>query len=313
MPDQPTQLTTQISSAGLPKAADQPLLPKESLLKRTVPWIAILSFVLTTVTFVINANLRRKELTFTFLGAESVVHIDRTSLKGSLSIRYQDVPISELYRLSFAVRNSGSSAIREDDVKEPLQINFPKGYVLLDPSTVEETRPHFKITIDRDRSNSQALDVTFLLLNPGDEARFSVDALYVGVEPPSMSGRIVDVRSITNVDLSKSKNEQRSPLPFVQNSKLRNTFYWFIVLYNSVLGIFCSIYLGAVIRSFIKVKRWERQWGSLEKDVVLARTEFAAQMQRNPTKTIEDYQKAWREFDSIQTSRLASAGAQNET
>ena len=305
MPDQPTQLITQVAQTNLPGTVSQPILQKETLLKRILPWIAILSFGLTALTFATNANLRRKELTFAFLGAENLVHIDRSSLKGSLSIRYQDVPISELYRLSFSVRNSGSSAIREDDIKEPIEINFPKGYVLLDPSTVEETRPQFKIDIERNKLNAQALDLMFPLLNPGDEARFSVDALYIGTEAPFMSGRIVDVRNITNIDLSKTKNEQRSPLPFVQNAKLRSTFYWLVVLYNLVFGTFCVIYLGAVIRWFIKLKRWEGKWGS----PAAARGDFAIQIQKNPPKTTEEYQKMVRDFELAQANRLAASGA----
>jgi|GEM_PF-5218325 len=277
MPETPRQMLQKSVQINREKA-DAVVLAhanKESFLKRVLPWFSLISVLIAALTFVTNANLRRKELTFSFTGVDNLVHIDRSSLKGSLSIRYQDYPISELYRLTFVLRNTGSSAIRAEDVKEPLQIIFPAGYVLLEPTIVEQqTKPQFSIQVVRDLKLPQVLDVSFPLLNPGDEVHLSINTLQVGAGSPILSGRIVDVRQITNLDLSKSKMDQRSPMPFVQNAKLRQTFYWLIVLFNGLLGVVFVILLFFTIIAFARRKFWLQKWGDVESKMVAERKAF---------------------------------------
>ena len=304
MPDVTDRMIGITPSGGV----SSPLPQKESFLKRVLPWFSILSVSIAALTFITNANLRRKELTFTYLGAENLVHIDRNSLKGSLSIRYQDVPINELYRLIFTIKNNGSSAIKDEDIKEPLEVTFPKGYVLLDPATVEETKPSFTLNVSRKSTDSQVLAITFPLLNPGDEARVSINALYVASSSPTLVGRIVDVRSITNIDLSKSTIDQRLPFSFVQNAKLRSTLYWFVVLYDLLFGLLCAFFTVKMCVGFIAQRRWQRQWGSLEMSIASDRREFQLAMQKSPPKLVEEYQKQSAVFEKVQADRLLAAG-----
>ncbi|WP_158793214.1 hypothetical protein [Granulicella sp. L60] len=213
----------------------------EPIIRRILPWFSILGVFIALATFFLNVNLRRKELTFTYLGADNLIHIERKGLADALSIQYGNVPISELYKLTFTIRNSGSTAIKAEDIKEPLEIVFPKEFSLLGAPSIEETRPQFAAHLDKNESNDHVLDLAFPLLNPGDELRVSVDSLYLGKQAPVLMGRIVDVKQITNVDASTSKIDSRTVLPFIQNATLRHAVYWSLVTFDGIAGMFFLI------------------------------------------------------------------------
>jgi hypothetical protein len=250
-----------IQLRAVPQSSSSQNKAGEPIIKRILPWFSILGVFIALATFFLNANLRRKELTFTYLGADNLVHIERKGLADTLSIQYGNVPINELYKLTFTVRNSGSTAIKAEDIKEPLEIVFPEGFSLLGSPSIEETRPQFTARLDKNESNSHMLNLTFPLLNPGDELRVSVDSLYLGKQSPVLVGRIVDVKQITNVDASTSKTDSRTVLPFIQNATLRHAVYWTLVAFDGIAGAFFVVIGFFQISKFLRYQIWQKKWG----------------------------------------------------
>jgi hypothetical protein len=233
---------------------------EESLIKSILPWFSLVGVVVAVFTFFTNANLRRKEISCTYLGASSIVHIDRGSLQGPLSIFYRDVPVNELFRTSFVIQNTGSSAIKAEDIKEPVQLVFPRGYQLLSPPSLDDTSPHFSASVTADPNNSNILNISFVLLNPGDQMWISANAIHVTDEAPKLIGRIVEVKRIKNVDASKGNSESAEPLPHLQNTILRKSIYYSLLIFNFAISAFFLVMFVIGQFQFIRLKIWTSKW-----------------------------------------------------
>ena len=237
---------------------------REPLLKRIAPIFTMISAIVALTALFLNTYSRSRGLACTYLGNDSILQIDKGALPGPLVIRYRDQPIEALYALKFSIKNIGSSAIKDSDIKAPLELVFPRGFSLLDSITVR-TRPEFSLSAQKDPNNQNRLILSFPLMNAGDEATITVNALGVGSDSPFLTGRIIDVKSITNLDLSKGKNEARL------NQHINAPLVWTLVVLNGLLGaIFLFILLWSSF-TLIQAVIWRTRWMTRAKAAIIAR------------------------------------------
>jgi hypothetical protein len=175
-----------------------------------------------------------------------------------MRVEYNGQPVSSLIKMKFVFRNTGSSAIKGEDIREPVRLYFPKSVLLLN-SSVDRTSPSqfsFESTVD---SQNSAVNCSFSLLNSGDEAYLSVYAYNSEPAMPEVRGRSVDVRQIQSSD--DSQKPQTNPFPFTSSLGVRRVLYWVLVLFNALQIILFTLVEGKLISEFVHYKIWSEKWG----------------------------------------------------
>jgi hypothetical protein len=144
------------------------------------------------VSVLLSVAARKKELTCTLLNTTRLVSENLGGIDPDMRVEFRGQPIYSLSKMTFSLRNTGSAAVRAQDVSEPVHLQFPAGARLLS-AVVERTLPlKFSFSAKQVSEVSQVL-LEFPLLNSGDEAIFSVYVLNSEAQRPSFEGRVVDV------------------------------------------------------------------------------------------------------------------------
>jgi hypothetical protein len=209
------------------------------------------------VSILLAAAARKKELTFVFLGRDKLISLDAGGISSDVKVEYNGKPVMSLTKMRFVIRNTGSSAIKGEDVREPLTLYFSTGTQLLN-SAVDRTLPtEFTFQTVADQA-ARSVTCTFPLLNSGDEAYFSVFALNSTGEIPEVRGRIVDVKEILSED--DSQRQQASPLPFTSSAGTRRVLYWVLFGFNCFAFSLAAGLTGAFAIQFLRIKQWELRW-----------------------------------------------------
>jgi hypothetical protein len=207
----------------------------------------------------IGLSGRKKELVCAYLGSDKLVSLDAGGISAAVKVEYQGQPVTSLMKMRFVVRNTGSSAIKGEDVREPITLYFPKAVQLLN-SSVDRTSPtQFTFQVVPNPADNTVI-CSFPLLNSGDEAYFSVFAYNSIPVAPEVRGRIVDVREIQNVD--DSRHQQANPFPYTSSPGVRRVLYWVLVTFNAILCLLFAVLDVALAWAFAEFKAWKTKWQS---------------------------------------------------
>lgn len=200
---------------------------------------------------------RKKELVCAYLGADKLVSLDAGGISAAVKVEYENQTVTSLVKMRFVIRNAGSSAIKGEDVLEPITLYFPQSVKLLN-SSVDRTLPaRFNFEVVSNTADN-TVSIKFPLLNSGDEAYFSVFTYDSTPVSPEVRGRIVDVREIENVD--DSQHQQANPFPFTSSIGVRRVLYWAVLSFNAL----CAILIVGVavygIATFARLQFWWSRW-----------------------------------------------------
>jgi len=196
-------------------------------------------------------------------------------------VEFQGQAIRSLLKMNFAIKNTGSIAIRAEDIKEPLGLVFPDGVQVLN-AAVEKTVPDFTFHTSLEASRT-ALSYDFPLLNPGDEAYVAVYVYNSPPRQPTARGRIVDVRQIGFLDSSAAK--QPNPFPYLPSDSVRRVAYWVLLAFNCSLAlVFAAMFIKAAAE-LIQWRDWLKKWADEYEKAVIEK-----EPDRKP-----EYEKARRE------------------
>lgn len=199
----------------------------------------------------------KKELACVYLGSDRLVSLDAGGVSGAVKVEYEGLTVTSLTKMRFVVRNTGSVAIKGEDVREPITLYFPKSVQLLN-SSVDRTSPtQFNFQVNPDPKDN-TVTCTFPLLNSGDEAYFSVFAYNSVPNVPEVRGRIVDVKEIHSLD--DSQHRQADPFPFTSSIGARRVLYWVLLLFNAVLCLLWVFLFVAAIWTYVQYKIWKPKW-----------------------------------------------------
>lgn len=134
-------------------------------------------------------------------------------LGGNIEIRYQGIPVDNLFLLRVKLRNAGNTPIRRQNIVKPMTFIFDPGTSLILPPQVVNKRPD-NLTVawslpssDQDDSRPRGFSMSFDLLNPGDEVM--VEFLCTGNPVlPALTARIEGVKELEIVDPTEMKYKQ---------------------------------------------------------------------------------------------------------
>lgn len=113
-----------------------------------------------------RSSLELKYVSFTTL----IKKIDRLE---ELTIVYDGKPLDQISSTEFILLNSGRTPIVESDLISPPEITFPTDIEILDVRTETLNPMNLEVNISQIESTN-AIAITFPLLNPGDYVHFSV-------------------------------------------------------------------------------------------------------------------------------------------
>lgn len=216
--------------------------------------VPVASVIVALASLFIGLSARRKELTCVFLGTERLVSVSN-NFATDLSVQYRGQPVTSLTKMNYVLRNAGAVAIRGTDIVEPLELDYPVGTKLLD-ARVDKTLPSdFSFTTALKGSN--AISLTFPLLNQGDEVYFSVYVYNSEPESPTLRGRVVDVRLLLASD---AKSSQGRVLPFVSNTATKTAIFWILLLINALFGAATLGLWVYALKETIVAGNWRHQW-----------------------------------------------------
>ncbi len=183
--------------------------------------VPIAEVAIALVGLLLTLAARRKELACVYLGSDKLVSLEGGPHPGII-VQFQEQGVTSLVKMKFVLRNVGSTAIKGEDVKEPIELYFPKEVKVLN-SLVERTAPaEFKFQAPSDPGRG-VVTCEFFLLNSGDEAYFSVYTYNSEPKRPEVRGRIVDVKRIQSLD--ESQSQSINPFPFTSNVGVRKVLY----------------------------------------------------------------------------------------
>ena len=157
---------------------------------------AVLAVLGIAATFYIASRQKgRKELSAGFLIKKHLIQIS-DEVSDRISVSFNGKPVQNLKIYSYGVKNSGSLEIRTEDFERPLQLELSDGVRMLE---VRSDRQHPKELSPRIAVNGQTVEVTPLLLNPGDF--FVIDILATG-EPGNIkvNQRIAGINKIHKIN-----------------------------------------------------------------------------------------------------------------
>jgi hypothetical protein len=219
----------------------------------------------TVISLLLTIAARKKELTCIQIASTRLVSENLGGIHPDLHVEFHGQPIGSLSKETFSLRNTGAAAIKGTDILEPVHLQFPPSTKLL-TAIAERTSPSgfsFGATAAPD---SNAINLSFSLLNAGDEAQFSVYLLNADVQKPTFAGRVVDVTQMSFVDASSASDAP--PLPFFRSHAVRSIFRWTLsIIYGALTAIFIGFWVAALV-SYLKYLPWKRKWKSEYDEVI---------------------------------------------
>jgi hypothetical protein len=219
--------------------------------------VPIVGVTVAVIGLFIGLAARKKELVCAYLGAEKLVSLDAGGISAAVKVEYENQAVTSLVKMRFVIRNTGSSAIKGDDVLEPISLYFPQSVKLLN-SSVDRTLPaRFSFDVVSNPADN-TVTIKFPLLNSGDEAYFSVYTYDSAPVTPEVLGRIVDVRQIESLD--DSQRQQADPFPFTSSIGVRRVLYWVVLGFNASCGGVAVGFALYFILLFARLQLWWSKW-----------------------------------------------------
>ncbi len=177
---------------------------------------------------------------------------------------FRGQPIYSLSKMTFTLRNTGSAAVRSQDVSEPVHLQFPVSAKLLNVS-VEKTSPLKFSFFAKSIPETSQVELDFPLLNSGDEGTFSVYLLNSDPQQPSFEGRVVDVPQLVYVESSQNA-DPNAGWPHWSHATRTIIRWLLLVLYCLLTAGSIGIILYEVV-SRIRKARWVRRWSKLSEEL----------------------------------------------
>lgn len=136
------------------------------------------------------ASWRPKHLDYAIVNDIPILWRGAHSFKQSMSVRYDDIELSDPRLVTVRIRNTGKKAIRPEDFDEPVSVSFTKNPPI-QARIFEGTSPKFgRAAISR---HGQGVHVESLMINPRDW--FDIQILSDGPHGNiTVQSRIVDAR-----------------------------------------------------------------------------------------------------------------------
>lgn len=240
-----------------PQRAPMADLEKSKLVRVVQVLVPIVGVAVAAIGLLIGLAGRKKELVCAYLGADKLVSLDAGGISSAVKVEYEDQTVTSLVKMRFVIRNTGSLAIKGEDVLEPVTLYFPKSVKLLNTS-VDRTLPvrfNFEVALN---PADNTVTTRFPLLNSGDEAYFSVFTYDSTPITPEVGGRIVDVIGIESLD--DSQHQQSNPFPFTSSIGVRRVVYWVVLSFNALCAILISGVGVYAIVIFARQRFWWSRW-----------------------------------------------------
>lgn len=255
---------------------------KSSLVRIIQVLVPIVGVGVAIVGLLIGLAGRKKDLVCSYLGSDKLVSLDAGGVSDAVKVDYQNQTVTSLMKMRFVIRNTGSSAIKGEDVREPITFVFPKSVRILN-SAVDRTSPMaFNFQVISNPSDN-TVSCNFPLLNSGDEAYFSVFTYNSTPVVPEIRGRIVDVKEIEHLD--ESQRQQANPIPFVTSIGVRKVFYWVAFVFNTLCASLTLGFALYAIGLFVRLRLWWSKW----KKAFDKNREFVFKSQGNKPSAVLDY------------------------
>lgn len=102
--------------------------------------VPVLALLVTAIGLYLSVQARKKEISCEYIGSSRLVSITAGGIPSDVKMEYHGQPVQSLSKLGFVLRNTGSAAIKRDDVLEPIKLVFPPTVRILN-STVDGTSP----------------------------------------------------------------------------------------------------------------------------------------------------------------------------
>jgi hypothetical protein len=239
---------------------------QKEVLSKFLRFVPILSVGIALIALLTSLEARKKGLTCTYVGSTNLVSVASAGLEKSLKVEVSGQTVTSLAKMSFTVRNTGAVAIRSDDIKEPIGLYFPKNAKLLSAAVDRTNPPGFTFRVNLDAANN-IVYCDFPLLNSGDEAYVST---YVYDSPaiiPQLKGRVVDLKSISNVD--ESGKQAANPFPYLASVAARKAAYWTLLISHALLVIVAITLLCVAGTEYFRWRLWLRRWANVYEATVL--------------------------------------------
>jgi len=216
------------------------------------------------VSVLLSVASRKKELTCTLLNSTRLVSENLGGISPDMRVEFRGQPIFSLSKMTFSLRNTGSAAVRSQDVSEPVHLQFPAGAKLLNAS-VEKTSPlKFSFSTKSFPETSQ-VELDFPLLNSGDEGIFSVYLLNSDLQRPSFEGRVVDVPQLVYAE-SLQNTDPNAGWPHWSHATRTIIRWTLLVLYGLLTAGSIGMLLYEIVTR-IRDARWKPRWSKLFQDL----------------------------------------------
>src|SRR5579864_5152424 len=221
--------------------------------------VPIVGVAIAVVSLLVSLAARRKELTCTLISSTRLVSENLGGIHPDLHVEFGGQPVVSLSKLIFTLRNTGAAAIKGADVIEPVRLQFPASTRILS-AAVDRTSPQpfgFTATTAPGGNN---VELTFSLLNSGDEAEFSIYVLNSEVQKPSFLGRIVDVTQMSFVN--SALNSTSGVLSHARGRATRSIIRWSLSLFLWALsGLLTGLWIAA-LTGYVKYLPWKWRFKS---------------------------------------------------
>lgn len=216
------------------------------------------------VSVLLSVASRKKELTCTLLNSTRLVSENLGGISPDMRVEFRGQPIYSLSKMTFSLRNTGSAAVRSQDVSEPVHLQFPTGSKLLN-AAVEKTLPLKFSFSARPVPETSQVQLDFPLLNSGDEGIFSVYLLNSDPQRPSFEGRVVDVPQLVYTE-STPATRTGDQWPHWSHAT-RAVIRWILLVVYSLLTIGCVALVLYETVTRVRHARWATKWSKLSEDL----------------------------------------------
>jgi len=220
--------------------------------------IPIASAIIAILSLLLTIAARKKELTCVYGGASKLVSIDPGGLNPAVKMEFNGVPISSLYKLTFRLKNTGSAAIKHEDVRDAVGIRFPQKTNLLNANVERTFPPRIPASTSLSPQEERVI-IDFPLLNSGDEIDMAVYVYNSEPHLPEFEGRIVDVKQVLETETVDGSGGRPFPL---HNTAVRKILYWVLVPGYCLLAALAVVGAVAIIVGYSKYLSWNKKWGA---------------------------------------------------
>lgn len=167
--------------------------------KKIISWLVV-PFLVMIIPLIYQYINSQKSLSVSLVSNDTI--ISPSEQIDGISIKYNDDEVSHLSKNILLIENTGSIAIKNDDIIIPLSIDINKKIKVYDIVLGEKIPKDIDASISKE--NSRAI-IKFSLLNPEDKIYINILSDAIDTIDFSATARITDIKNIT---LKKEINDR---------------------------------------------------------------------------------------------------------